>query len=460
MRTHQALQKKATTHKAIAPTSNPLASRPFALQPKAEETERSALLPRGDAKGERSSATLSPESRKYQSTLGNFAILNPEGGRSMPVQPKLAIGQVGDKYEQEADQVAQQVVQRLNAPPSVQSNQQQTLQRQEMPQEEEGLQMKPEFTLQRQTNPGEEDELQMKPMLQLQGGQGDMAATPELESSIQGLRGSGQPLADTVREPMERAFGADFSRVKVHTDAQSDRLNQSIQAKAFTTGQDIFFRQGAYEPGNTSGQELIAHELTHVVQQNGGAVQQGRAQIHRAENPVIQPWRDENGKFYMGVKPPNADTDWEQFTTPQGEIRWRPKPGSTAAKEVEEAKKAKAAEAEASKTEKDYDAVFLMDAAKIRFSQDSISAYFKDGNSVESLANSLKSGSVTADEVQPILLVERQKKLITLDNRRLWAFKEAGKEVRCRWATPDEIKANAFKFTAGKLGKTTITVRK
>lgn len=60
--------------------------------------------------------------------------------------------------------------------------------------------------------------------------------------------------------------------MKVHNDAQSDQLNQSIQARAFTTGQDVFFRGGEYNPGSRGGQELIAHELTHVVQQNGGAV--------------------------------------------------------------------------------------------------------------------------------------------------------------------------------------------
>ncbi|WP_287359229.1 DUF4157 domain-containing protein, partial [Moorena sp. SIO3B2] len=57
---------------------------------------------------------------------------------------------------------------------------------------------------------------------------------------------------------------------RVHNDAQSDQLNQSIQARAFTTGKDIFFRQGEYNPGSRGGQELIAHELTHVVQQNQG----------------------------------------------------------------------------------------------------------------------------------------------------------------------------------------------
>jgi hypothetical protein len=86
---------------------------------------------------------------------------------------------------------------------------------------------------------------------------------------------------------MGQAMGADFSGVKVHTDSQSDQLNQSIQAKAFTTGQDVFFRQGAYEPSSRGGQELIAHELTHVVQQNGGAVQRSpEIQRDGEETPV------------------------------------------------------------------------------------------------------------------------------------------------------------------------------
>jgi hypothetical protein len=71
---------------------------------------------------------------------------------------------------------------------------------------------------------------------------------------------------------MGQVMGADFSGVKVHTDTQSDQLNQSIQARAFTTKQDIFFRKGAYDPSSPGGQELIAHELTHVMQQNGSDV--------------------------------------------------------------------------------------------------------------------------------------------------------------------------------------------
>ncbi|MEA5516994.1 DUF4157 domain-containing protein, partial [Nodularia sp. UHCC 0506] len=121
----------------------------------------------------------------------------------------------------------------------------------------------------------EEEELQMKPeitSLQRREAIGGGEASTDLDTAINSARGSGQKMADNIREPMEQAFGADFSGVKVHTDGQSDQLNQSIQAKAFTTGQDVFFRQGAYEPGSRGGQELLAHELTHVVQQSGGMV--------------------------------------------------------------------------------------------------------------------------------------------------------------------------------------------
>ena len=69
---------------------------------------------------------------------------------------------------------------------------------------------------------------------------------------------------------MESAFGADFSRVRVHTGPGRILFNHSMQARAFTTGNDIFVRRSDYAPGSRSGKELITHELTHVVQQ--GAV--------------------------------------------------------------------------------------------------------------------------------------------------------------------------------------------
>ncbi|WP_197985644.1 DUF4157 domain-containing protein [Leptolyngbya sp. Cla-17] len=170
-----------------------------------------------------------------------------------PIQAKLTIGQPNDRYEQEADQVAAQVVQQINAPASVQSSQGQSVQRTEA-REGEAIQAK---TDKNTINRKEE----------IAGGE----ASTNLESAIRSARGGGQPLDLNLQQSMGQAMGADFSGVKVHTDAQADQLNRSVQAKAFTTGRDMFFRQGAYDPRSGGGQELIAHELTHVVQQRVGA---------------------------------------------------------------------------------------------------------------------------------------------------------------------------------------------
>jgi hypothetical protein len=195
---------------------------------------------------------------------------------SLPVQAKLTIGEPGDKYEQEADRVASQVVKQINSPDAASSSQGQSVQRQEEPVEE--LQAKPSISdLQRSPLPlevqrvgmPEGEELQAKSILQRREAITGGEASTDLDTAINSARGGGQPLDAGLQRSMGQAMGADFSGVKVHTDAKSDQLNQSIQAKAFTTGQDVFFRQGAYEPGSRGGQELIAHELTHVVQQKG-----------------------------------------------------------------------------------------------------------------------------------------------------------------------------------------------
>ena len=154
--------------------------------------------------------------------------------------------------------------------PLVQRQEEEELQMKPLPgisslqrQEEEDLQMK---ALQRQ----EEEELQAKRRAMLAGGE----LSDDMESSVQSAKSGGQPMSDNIRAPMEQAFNADFSRVKIHTDSQADTLNRSLSARAFTSGQDVFFRQGEYNPSNNGGQELLAHELTHVVQQNGrGTVQ-------------------------------------------------------------------------------------------------------------------------------------------------------------------------------------------
>ena len=84
-------------------------------------------------------------------------------------------------------------------------------------------------------------------------------------------RSAGSPLPEPVRAPMEQQFGVDFSAVRMHTDGEAAGLARSVQARAFTTGSDIYFNAGTYRPASTSGQELIAHELTHVVQRTSAA---------------------------------------------------------------------------------------------------------------------------------------------------------------------------------------------
>jgi len=191
-------------------------------------------------------------------SFGEVAVFPPGG--QLAIQAKLTVGPVDDAYEREADHVAQQVVSNLDAPP---------VQRQSGKEDEdEPLQARPAISaLKRQAEPEEDDEaLQTKRLVQRQAdGSGD--ADPSLEADIQLRRGGGQALSDTTRQSMERAFGADFSQVRVHSDAHSDMLSRSIQARAFTTGQDIFMRQGEYRPTERAGKELLAHELTHVVQQ-------------------------------------------------------------------------------------------------------------------------------------------------------------------------------------------------
>ncbi|WP_072620747.1 DUF4157 domain-containing protein [Spirulina major] len=102
---------------------------------------------------------------------------------------------------------------------------------------------------------------------------GESIAPMDVESDIHRARGGGQTLDPNLQRSMGQAMGADFSHVKVHTDRTSDNLNHALQAKAFTTGSDVFFRQGEYNPSSKGGQELIAHELTHVVQQTGASQQ-------------------------------------------------------------------------------------------------------------------------------------------------------------------------------------------
>jgi hypothetical protein len=225
---------------------------------------------------------------KRQDSEANFSPTNQlkaASRLSLPtdgvVQTKLTIGQPNDRYEQEANRVATSVVRQINLPTPISGTQGEVVQEKE----EHGLRKKPQPVLQRQEAIG--------------GGE----ASTELASAINSAKGSGQPLDTRLQQSMGQAMGADFSGVSVHTNKHSDQLNQSIQAKAFTTGQDVFFRQGAYQPGSRGGQELIAHELTHVVQQNGDG-------IRRKETPKQD---HQNSGSDISISPTPSDQIQRRF---------------------------------------------------------------------------------------------------------------------------------------------------
>jgi len=100
-----------------------------------------------------------------------------------------------------------------------------------------------------------------------QGGPLDSGVAQRIEA----YRGGGASLPDAVRGPLQQQLGADLSSMRVHTDGAADGLSRSVQATAFTTGSDVFFTSGSYQPGTAAGRELIAHEAVHVVQQGGVA---------------------------------------------------------------------------------------------------------------------------------------------------------------------------------------------
>ena len=198
-----------------------------------------------------------------------------------PLQAKLTIGEPNDKYEQEADRVAHDVVQRIHENGGGNDIHSPSGQPQTNPLFSNLMQ-----PLQRAAMQEERDRLQKKSLADMQRfAEGAGTASAEVEQGINSARGGGQRLAPDLQTQMGQAMEADFSKVRVHTDARADMLNRSVGARAFTTGQDLFFKQGEYQPKSSEGQKLIAHELTHVVQQNGSEIQPQRENSSEIVNP-------------------------------------------------------------------------------------------------------------------------------------------------------------------------------
>ncbi|MGB5632147.1 MAG: DUF4157 domain-containing protein [Waterburya sp.] len=184
-----------------------------------------------------------------------------------PIQTKLTVGRPGDVFEQEADRMADRIVNHQSSP-QVQQKADDLIQRQNMEQEEEmpvqeqAEKEEEEMPVQKQAEKEEEE-------MPVQAKANNSHSTGvSLSQQLNHTQGQGQPLPASTQAEMSNALGYNFSDVTIHTDAQSVRLNQDLRAQAFTHGKDIYFNEGKYDPESQSGKHLLAHELTHVVQQN------------------------------------------------------------------------------------------------------------------------------------------------------------------------------------------------
>jgi hypothetical protein len=142
------------------------------------------------------------------------------------------------------------------------------IRREGIPEEEEPLQMKRDPQIQRKASGGVEVGAEGGPI------------SGELSGRIQSLRGGGAPLAAQARQRMEQALGSSFADVRVHTGGEAASISRRIGALAFTTGSDVFFGHEA----SPTDDNLLAHELTHVVQQRGAAPTAGPLTVGAADD--------------------------------------------------------------------------------------------------------------------------------------------------------------------------------
>ncbi|MDO7174056.1 DUF4157 domain-containing protein [Mariniflexile sp. AS56] len=257
--------------------------------------------------------------------LGGDPFIKPK------VQTKLTMGKSEDKYEVEADSMADQVinntkngdaVQKMGATEeevqqkplaaSISPVKLDTMKKEEEPvqamEEEEPIQakeeeepvqameeeepvqtMEEEEPVQRQENeqmsPEDEEairemkeagEIPIQPKLgedQLQTKSNKPSGSgPSLESRLKQSKGGGIKMDAKTRQQMESRFGTHFGNIRIHTDANAIQMSKELGAQAFTHGNDIYFNKGKYNPNSKEGQHLLAHELTHTIQQKGGKI--------------------------------------------------------------------------------------------------------------------------------------------------------------------------------------------
>ncbi|MGB3344301.1 MAG: DUF4157 domain-containing protein [Aequorivita sp.] len=209
----------------------------------------------------------------YSPLLKNTSESKQSYGRMRPVvQPKLTVNRPGDIYEQEADAMADRVM-RMSADETFRQ-----------PQPATGLIGR---SVQRKCSKCEEEEKKKPIMRKAENGATGIPVSSSFASSLNASKGGGSPLPKDTRSFMEKAFSSDFSSVRIHNDDRASEMSRGISAKAFTTGNDIYFNKGQYNPGSAKGKHLLAHELTHTLQQDGAKTKEKTIQRRVIDSNVV-----------------------------------------------------------------------------------------------------------------------------------------------------------------------------
>ncbi|MDN3581247.1 eCIS core domain-containing protein [Mucilaginibacter flavus] len=178
---------------------------------------------------------------RHRSSGANRAITSSGAAN---IQRKLTVGETNDPMEQQADDMADKV---MRMP------ERSLIQREVDDTDDENINRKPLSG-------------QLPPFIQAKGDGGGVAS-PAVTNGIAATRGGGQSMSNGTKSFMESRFGNDFSDVRIHTDDYAAQMSNELNAQAFTVGNDIYFNSGKYAPEVSGGKRLLAHELTHTIQQ-------------------------------------------------------------------------------------------------------------------------------------------------------------------------------------------------
>ena len=237
----------------------------------------------------------------FQKESNNYLTNEKPFFNASPIYAKLNVNQPNDPYEKEADAMADRVVQRLSNKSFADSNystpffkkpdstvqrkcaaceQEEKLQKKEDDDESDllkgNLQKKPIF--ESNAEPPDDDENVQRKCAGCEKEDGKklhpkpannhaQSAPTSMESSLNASVGKGNPLPSDLSAQMESSFNTDFSTVSIHNDSAAAQMSDSLNAQAFTYGQDIYFNRGKFKPGTMEGKSLLAHELAHTLQQ-------------------------------------------------------------------------------------------------------------------------------------------------------------------------------------------------